>query len=142
MSFKAILFLDDGDIPTYSSEDPRIAKVLDLDYGFSQSIDSASFSPIEKPKGGLITLVIEASKNDELVEWMMNAELRKSGTIAVLGRETEGAMRKLVFKNAYCVQFHERFRSVGASPMQTSLTISCGELKVDNNTYKSDGFPT
>ena len=142
MSFKAILFLDDGDIPTYSAEDSRIIKVLDLDYGFSQSIDSASFSPTEKTKGGIISLVIEATKNDELVDWMVDSELRKSGTIAVLGRETEGAMRKLVFKNAFCVQFHERFRSVGASPMQTFLTISCGELKVDNTNYKSDGFPS
>lgn len=142
MSFKTILFLDEGEIPSYSSENPKIIKVLDLDYGFSQNVDSTSFSPTEKPKGGMISLVIESSKNDDLIDWMMNAELRKSGTIAVLGRESEGAMRKLVFRNAYCVQFHERFRSVGSSPMQTFLTISCGELQVDGNLYKSDGFPS
>lgn len=142
MSFKAILYLGDGDIPSYSADDPKIIKILDLDYGFSQSVNNASFSPTEKPKGGLVSLVVEASKNDELVDWMVDAELRKSGTIAVMGRETEGAMRKLVFKNAFCVQFHERFRSVGSSPMQTFLTISCGELKVDNTNYKSDGFPS
>lgn len=138
MSFSAILHL--GDEKPSSFDTPGTIKILDCDYGFTQKVDSAS-RPDERPKGGLISLVIEATKNEELVDWMIDPDMVKDGSIVFMGREGEGAMRTLKFKNAFCVQFHEKFSSEGAIPMVTFLTISFGEITVNDIPY-TNNWPT
>ena len=138
MSFSAILHLGNEKNPSFDS--PGTINILDCDYGFTQKIDSAA-KPTEKAKGGLISLVIEATKNEELVDWMIDSDMVKDGSIIFRGRETEAAMRTIKFKNAYCVQFHEKFSSEGVIPMVTFLTISCGEITVNNVPY-TNNWPT
>lgn len=127
MSFKAVLVLGDGQDPSPDASDS--IKILECDYGFSQAVDE-SFQPCERPKGGLINVVIESTANTEFTEWMISPTDKKSGKILFYKRDGMGVMRKLQFEEAYCVQFHEKFRSEGAEPMQTFLTISSGKLSV------------
>lgn len=136
MSFKATLHVEDKEY-----------KVLDCEYELSQAIDH-KHKPTARPKGGLINLTVETSKEDAtsdrfLFDWMASDGQIQNGHINFLKPDTMATLKKLEFSNAYCVNYKERFTGQGTEPMKIELIISAetiglgGSSEHTNSWFKS-----
>lgn len=105
--------------------------ILDMDYEFVQPMDAQN-RPNGKPKGGIISISVESSKKNELMEWMLATDMKKTGVITVFKRDAAGAALKTIkFTDAFCTRYREHYSSHGSSPMTLSLTISAGQININ-----------
>jgi hypothetical protein len=126
MSFLAKLELDN-----------EIFNVLEFDVTFTQSTDNNG-KPGNKATGGQIRLVVESTQTDVFSDWMVSQTQTKDGKIIFYRRDAMSTMKNVVFKKAYCISFHESFRSEGATPMTTQILISSNEVKIGNTTFENN----
>ena len=61
----------------------------------------------------------------------------KDGEITFKRSETASAMRKVTFKNAYCVSIHESYRAMSEMMMTVSFTITAEEITSNRMTFKN-----
>lgn len=115
--------------------------ILDVDYEFSQSLDPHNM-PNCKPKGGIMNLSVESSKKNDLLEWMLAPDMKKTGTITFSKRDSEAILKTIQFDDAYCVRYRERFSSTSNSPMILSLTISAGHISINNKFSMKNSWST
>jgi hypothetical protein len=106
--------------------------ILTVDYDITQAIDH-NHRPNGAPKGGLIQVMLESSNNNELLEWMIKPDMIKSGKIVFYRRDANSPMKTVNFKDAFCIYLKEMFTADGKNPMVTRVTLSCRELKINNN---------
>jgi hypothetical protein len=116
MSFKATLFIEDQQI-----------KVLKCHYAFSQHIDEKG-KPAARPRGGRITVLLEATGDNFLVDWVTSETQVKNGCVVFYKRDSMATLKRVEFSDAYCVEFAEDFDSNGPQPLQIELTLSAKEL--------------
>jgi hypothetical protein len=126
LSFKAVLEI----------EEKKKVRVLECDFGFNQHVDPTGKAS-GKPRGGIISLVIESVNDPELISWMFSHDERKNGTISFLRRDNEGPFKKVTFKEGICISYHETFRDYGTIPMTTALTISAREIKIGDVVFSN-----
>ena len=126
MSFLAKLELDN-----------EIFNVLEFDVNFSQNTDNNG-KPSNKVKGGQIRLVVESTATDLFSEWMVSHTTNKNGKIIFYRRDAMSTMKNVVFSKAYCISFHESFRSEGTVPMQTEILITSNEIKIGNTVFENN----
>ena len=107
--------------------------ILTVDYELVQQMDHNN-RPNGAPRGGLVNLRIEANNSNEILEWMVRPNMLKNGNIVFYRRDANSPMKKLEFKDAFCVYLKEQFLADGATPMITTLTLSARELKISNIT--------
>ena len=79
-------------------------KVLECDFGFTQSVDSTG-KPSGRPLINNINLVVETSGDTQIADWMVSFGGTKKGKIVI---NLNNNIRKTIeFANAYCVHYHE-----------------------------------
>ncbi len=112
--------------------------VLDCEFGVERSVDSRGY-PTTEPMGVGIIKIVVASENDTLLfDWSTNKTV-KNGTIVFDGKYKYGSrMRKIEFKDAYCIGYREIFSSLATEPMRIELTISAREMTMEQVTYTND----
>jgi type VI protein secretion system component Hcp len=125
MSFKAVMQLDGEEM-----------NVLTCHFSFTQSIDHNG-KPAARPKGGLVTLLLESDNSTDLFDWMISNTKLKSGSIIFYRRDALSKMKELRFTDAYCVEYHESFSADGETPMQIQLTLSARELELGSSRFEN-----
>ncbi len=104
-----------------------------ISYTYSITHDTNSDDQLTGPvKGGTITIEVKACNdgNSELLEWMLNNNLMKNGEIVVFEPSTDKVMKKIIFKDAYCINYKEG-RTEGKAHTEI-ITISCRVLNIGN----------
>ncbi|WP_346237431.1 type VI secretion system tube protein TssD [Niabella insulamsoli] len=104
-------------------------ELLHVDYDFIQPTN-AQRQPVSKPVSGFINLTIEASKDSEPIEWMLNASMVKNGEVIFYEIDSHSIMRKIEFENAYCVYYREVFDNYNNKPMLIYLKLSPQKMTV------------
>ncbi|OUL60263.1 type VI secretion system tube protein TssD [Flavobacterium sp. AJR] len=126
MSFLAKLELDN-----------EVFNVLEFDVTFDQGTDNNG-KPANKTKGGQIRLVVESTHTDLFSDWMVSHTSIKDGKVIFYRRDAMSTMKNVTFKKAYCISFHESFRSEGANPMTTKILITSNEIKIGNTVFENN----
>lgn len=126
MSFLSTLILDDEEL-----------NLLDCSFTFTQGIDYTG-RPSEKPRGGQMRLLIEGTAKTDFLEWMIQPNLTKKGTITFYRRDTMSGLKKIEFSGAHCIEYTESFNSVDNEPLKIFLIISAEEIKVKGTSFKNN----
>lgn len=116
MSFLAKLELD-GE--TYN--------VLEFDLHITQEVDHNG-KPQTIAQGGNIRLVVESTKSVDFMKWMISSTQTKNGKITFFRRDAMSKLKELKFEKAFCVNFHESFRSNNEVPMQIEMLLSAKDI--------------
>lgn len=125
MSFQAKLHLEDQEL-----------NVLYCEYSFQQNINSNG-KPEVKPIGGKILLTIESTSNTDFFDWMISESQTKSGKVTFYRRDNVSKMKELVFSDAFCVYFKEKFSATGEYPMEIEVELTAKEIKMGNSTFEN-----
>lgn len=96
--------------------------VLSSDYEVYQPVDGNNY-PSASPRSNLINIVIESGDHSEVVEWMFNPHMKKSGVLSFLKSNSIGTLIKIKFTDAFCVRYREVYNSTDANPMKLYLGI-------------------
>lgn len=97
--------------------------ILRYHWSFHQNADTTG-RPSAKPMGGIISIVLEATKNAMLTEWTVDATAMKHLKIVQSSVKMNGKSRVLEFYDAICLQAKDNFDGVNNQPMQTTITVS------------------
>ncbi|WP_163411309.1 type VI secretion system tube protein TssD [Flavobacterium ajazii] len=111
--------------------------VLEFNVNFKQEIDNTS-KPTGNAKGGIIKMVIEATKDTNFLSWMLNGDLTKDGKIIFYRRDAMSKMKELTFTKAFCIGYDEQFTSTTEVPMKITIELvskelTFGDAKFSNN---------
>jgi hypothetical protein len=128
MTFKAELSFKDSKF---------VYSVIECDYEFTQAVDETR-KPCAKPTVGVINVVVEAMSDPEMVMWMFAAGNVRSGEIVFYkDDDAQKKLKTLSFKNAVCINLHERYTRESESPMLTSFSFVAKELTLDGVDYNA-----
>ena len=117
MSFKAKMTVSGKDYP-----------VVSLSYGSNQSVDQSG-RPTSEVKGQNITVVVESSEDNSLMEWAVDSYGKKNGSIVFNKIDSDQKMKQLDFTDGYITSYSENF---GGETMMMTVSISCRKIKVGN----------
>ena len=112
-------------------------EVQKVEYSFSKATDDeGQLTGI--PRGGKITFTLKALNdgNPDMLDWMIQRNLAKKGTIIFNETKSGAEMKKIEFDGAYCVDYKEDWQD---KVMHTeTFTITCQNIKFGNIEYKND----
>ena len=117
MSFKAKMTVSGKDYP-----------IVSLSYGLNQSVDQSG-RPTSEVKGQNITVVVESSEDNSLMEWAVDSYGKKNGSIVFNKIDSDQKMKQLDFTDGYITSYSENF---GGETMMMTVSISCRKIKVGN----------
>ena len=111
--------------------------VLEHDLSLHQNVDNqARISSVVH--GGMIHLVVESSQdNRSIYDWASSNDMVKDGEIVFKRSETANPMRKIVFKNAHCVRYRERYVALDEDMMTIVFSIAAEEIISDGTSFKN-----
>jgi len=107
-------------------------EVLFVRYELNQQTDVEG-QPTGTTRGGKIYIKVKSNDdgNTELLEWMVDTYMSKSGTISFPNRQG-GEMKHLSFKEGYVVEYAETYDSTNSLLQYEEFTISAKEIQVGN----------
>ena len=112
-------------------------EVQKVEYSFNKATDDeGQLTGI--PRGGKITFTLKALNdgNPDMLDWMIQRNLAKKGTIIFNETKTGAEMKKIEFEGAYCVEYKEDWKD---KEMHTeTFTITCQNITFGNITYTID----
>jgi hypothetical protein len=111
--------------------------VLDCTFEFSQGADYNG-RPAEKTRGGQIKLLIESTSKTDFLDWAISPDMVKNGVITFYKRENMASLKKVEFKNAYCLHYKEHFNAIDEHAMQTQIVISAKEITIKDTTFTNN----
>jgi len=117
--------------------DGETMNVLKCSFSFEQGADITG-RPSQRPRGGQISVLIESTNKTDFLDWMISPNMIKDGEIIFYKRDNLSSLKTVVFKEAYCLNYHEDFDAVSDQPLKTRITISAKELKVKDTTFKNN----
>ncbi|WP_340199089.1 type VI secretion system tube protein TssD [Ascidiimonas sp. W6] len=126
MSFLAKLSLDGEEF-----------NILECSFGIDQNADESG-RPSAKPKGGQIELLVESTVKIDFFEWASSRSATKSGEIIFFRRDNISSLKKLEFKEAYCLKYREVFNAVDSQPLRILLVLSAKELVMRGTTFSNN----
>ena len=89
-------------------------------------------------RGGMIHVVVESSPdNGHIYAWAADKNMVKDGEIIFKRNQAANAMRKVTFKNAYCVRYDEDYDALDETLMTITFSIAAGEITSDTTTFKN-----
>lgn len=117
---------------TISADGIKDREVLFVKYELNQNTDVEG-QPTGTTRGGKIKLRVKSTDdgNTELLEWMIDTYMSKSGAISFPNREG-GEMKKLTFKEGYVVDYAETYDSTNELLQYEEFTISAKEIAIGN----------
>lgn len=101
--------------------------VLSLDWNIEQSFDDTGL-PIERTQAGQIKVTYESTKDTEIISWALSNRGLKNGELTLYNRDSVSTFRKIEFRDAYCVNFNEKFDNINNKPLLSEILISAREL--------------
>lgn len=117
---------------TINADGIQEREVLFARYELNQQTDVEG-QPTGTTRGGKITVKVKSNDdgNTDILEWMMDTYMSKSGTISFPNRQG-GEMKNLSFKEGYVVQYAETYDSTNSLLQFEEFTISAKEIQVGN----------
>lgn len=115
---------------TINADGIQEREVMYVRYELNQQTDVEG-QPTGRTRGGKITVKVK-SKNDgntEILEWMCDTYMSKSGTISYPNRQG-GEMKHLSFKEGYMVEYAETYDNKNEVQQFEEFTISAKEIQV------------
>ena len=106
----------------------------------SQSVDSQN-RPNAVATGGIINITLEASRNNELLEWMVSPNMTKTGFINFARRDGESAMSNIHFRDAFCIHYNMNFDAEDDTPMTIEITLSARVLDFEGGLVITNRWP-
>jgi hypothetical protein len=117
---------------TINADGIQEREVLFVRYELNQQTDVEG-QPTGTTRGGKIYVKVKSNDdgNTELLEWMVDTYMSKSGTISFPNRQG-GEMKHLSFKEGYVVEYAETYDSTNSLLQYEEFTISAKEIQVGN----------
>ena len=117
---------------TINADGIQEREVLFVRYELNQQTDIEG-QPTGTTRGGKIYIKVKSNDdgNTELLEWMIDTYMSKSGTISFPNRQG-GEMKHLSFKEGYVVEYAETYDSTNSLLQDEDFTISAKEIQVGN----------
>lgn len=117
---------------TINADGIQEREVLFARYELNQQTDVEG-QPTGTTRGGKITVKVKSNDdgNTDILEWMMDTYMSKSGTISFPNRQG-GEMKHLSFKEGYVVEYAETYDSTNSLLQFEEFTISAKEIQVGN----------
>ncbi len=117
---------------TINADGIKEREVLYVRYELNQQTDVEG-QPTGTTRGGKIYVKVKSNDdgNTELMEWMCDTYMSKSGTISFPNRQG-GEMKHLSFKEGYVVEYAETYDSTNSLLQYEEFTISAKEIQVGN----------
>lgn len=117
---------------TLNADGIKEREVLFVKYELNQQTDVEG-QPTGTTRGGKITIKVKSTDdgNTELMEWMCDTYMSKSGSISFPNRQG-GEMKKLEFKEGYMVEYSETYDSTNSLLQYEEFTISAKEIQMGN----------
>ena len=117
---------------TINADGIQEREVLFVRYELNQQTDVEG-QPTGTTRGGKIYIKVKSNDdgNTELLEWMIDTYMSKSGTISFPNRQG-GEMKHLSFKEGYVVEYAETYDSTNSLLQYEVFTISAKEIQVGN----------
>jgi len=117
---------------TINADGIQEREVLYVRYELNQQTDVEG-QPTGTTRGGKIYVRVKSNDdgNTDLLEWMIDTYMSKSGTISFPNRQG-GEMKNLAFKEGYVVEYAETYDSTNALLQYEEFTISAKEIQVGN----------
>lgn len=112
-------------------------EVMKVSYSFNQAVDvEGQVAGI--PRGGKIVIRVKALNdgNPDLLNWMIQPNLAKDGSVEFKETRTGNIMKKIQFKDAYCIDFNELWEDKAGHSEE--ITIVCREITVGAVTYTNE----
>ena len=113
-----------------------------ITYSFNQTVDKDG-QVTDIPRGGLIVLRMKAYNdgNIDLFNWMCEKNLVKDGAIIFRDTEKDSEMKKIQFKQAYCVNYVEHWQDTTKNTPVAhweEITLSCHEIIIKQVGFRND----
>lgn len=117
---------------TISADGIQEREVIFVKYELNQNTDVEG-QPTGTTRGGKIVVRVKSRDdgNTDILEWMIDTYMSKSGTISFPNREG-GEMKHLSFKEGYVVEYAETYDSTNDLLQYEEFTISAKEIQVGN----------
>jgi hypothetical protein len=117
---------------TINADGIQEREVLFVRYELNQQTDVEG-QPTGTTRGGKIYIKVKSNDdgNTELLEWMIDTYMSKSGTISFPNRQGR-EMKHLSFKEGYVVEYAETYDSTNSLLQYEEFTISAKEIQVGN----------
>ena len=117
---------------TLNADGIQEREVLFVKYELNQQTDVEG-QPTGTTRGGKIRVKVKSNDdgNTELLEWMIDTYMSKSGTISFPNRQG-GEMKHLSFKEGYVVEYSETYDSTNDLLQYEEFTISAKEIQIGN----------
>lgn len=117
---------------TINADGIQEREVLYVRYELNQQTDVEG-QPTGTTRGGKIHVKVKSNDdgNTDLLEWMIDTYMSKSGTISFPNRQG-GEMKQLTFKEGYVVEYSETYDSTNSILQFEEFTISAKEIQVGN----------
>ena len=117
---------------TINADGIKEREVQYVRYELNQQTDVEG-QPTGTTRGGKIYVKVKSTDdgNTDLMEWMCDTYMSKSGTISFPNRQG-GEMKNLQFKEGYVVEYAETYDSTNALLQFEEFTISAKEIQVGN----------
>lgn len=117
---------------TINADGIQEREVLFARYELNQQTDVEG-QPTGTTRGGKVTVKVKSNDdgNTDILEWMMDTYMSKSGTISFPNRQG-GEMKHLSFKEGYVVEYAETYDSTNSLLQYEEFTISAKEIQVGN----------
>jgi len=112
-------------------------KILDCNFQFNQPTGTNS-KPSGKTQGGSINISLELHRNIELIEWMINSTITKSGSVVFYNRDSMSRQLTLEFENGYCTNLNADYHSNSNQPLKLSITITPEILRINSIEHKNN----
>jgi len=128
MSFLAKLNIDDASVT-----------LLDCSFNINQGADYSG-KPSRRSQGGQITINIEGSKKIDFLEWIVSEKTIKEGEIIFYKRDSLSTLKKIKFKDAYCLNYKETFDADNGQPLKIIVVLSAKSIGVDDAKYDNLWF--
>ena len=117
---------------TISADGIQEREVLFVKYELNQQTDVEG-QPTGTTRGGKNSVKVKSNDdgNTDILEWMIDTYMSKSGTISVPNRQG-GEMKQLTFKEGYVVEYAETYDSTNSILQYEEFTISAKEIAIGN----------
>lgn len=110
----------------------------EFDMEFRQETDEKN-RPSGEVYGGFITVTVSEPPGEQLTEWMINPYERRDGEFRFLrneGKIQEGALLHVLFRDAYCTEYHRTAHPQGAG-LLTTLVISPRRIRIGKEEFEN-----
>lgn len=120
----------DSNLTAWFKLDGKEYEMNHFNIGFGQSVDHKG-QPQDEVRGGRLTIGLTQTLPDSVYEWAMKS-IPKSGEVTFRSKTTNAPL-KIIFTNAYCVNFMRSISDKGG--VKTSLNISPDEIMINGISF-------